>query len=113
MSFTNKLQPVSGKIIIKLENLPIRKTKSGIIYDESVKNERNDYRYGHIYSINEEESNKYNLKIGDRVLFLLCYFDPITFRSISQKNYIPLVLLCGEPEGILCKADEEMTVLDW
>ena len=54
-----------------------------------------------------------NLKIGDRVLFLLCYFDPITFRSISQKNYIPLVLLCGEPEGILCKADEEMTVLDW
>lgn len=108
------ISALKSKIIIKLENRAIIRTKSGLVYDTTLSNKTPDYHYGHIYSIHPLDEQKYMLHIGDRVLFLRDYAETISFKSKEQNNFIPLILMSCRIDGILATCtDEEYTVLDY
>lgn len=103
------IYPLPGRIIIKLENIPMRKTKSGVIYDQTFK--KLEHRFGHIYALNEKDYKKNKYRVGDRVVFLKDYAEVISYKNKNQ--YITFVLLSVQPDGILAIAPEEFTVMDF
>jgi len=111
--FNNGIRAIKGRVLIKYENIQIQKTPSGIIYDKSKFNKlKSSYIYGHIFSIDEADAEKYKLKIGDRVIFNLEYGETIKFIKKSNQNYIPIVLIAINPEGILGKVQEQFNLMD-
>ena len=105
------LLPLKDNIIIKTENRPVKKTLSGIVYDEQF--EKSDIRYGHVYSIRDDDSEKYKLVIGDRVAYILDYANEISYKSTETQRFIGIVLMAVHPNGILCKTPEESTLMDY
>jgi len=111
--FNSGIKAVEGRVLIKLENIQINKTPSGIIYDKSkLEDIKSTYKYGHIFSIHDKDSEKYKLKVGDRIYFDIMFGETIKFNKKSNKSYIPLVLISIHPEGILVKADEQFNLMD-
>ena len=111
--FNSGIKAIESRILIKLENIQINKTPSGIIYDKSkLDGIKSTFKYGHIFSIDDKDSEQYKLKIGDRVYFDSMFGETIKFNKKSNGSYIPLVLIAIHPEGILAKATEQFNLMD-
>lgn len=100
-----------GRILLKLETNSVKRTKVGLIYDTAF--EKKNYSFGHVYQIDEETSKKYDLKLGDRVVFEKDRTETLTFKSKDTSTFIDVVLILIHPDDIMSVVPEERTVMDY
>lgn len=105
------IKPINNYVFIKLEIDSVKRTMSGIVYDSAfqVKN----YAFGHIYIIDNELSDKWGVKVGDRVVFEKDRCEQIAFKSKVNLSFIDVVLVVIRVEDILSVVPGEKTVLDY
>lgn len=104
------IKPINGNIFLKLDVNPIEKTKSGIVYDTTFR--KTTISYGYVHTITDEQSKKYNIRIGDRVAFQKDRCEQITFKSKRDLRLIDYVLIVIHPKDVLGIINQNRSVLD-
>ena len=107
------MRPINGRVFLKLENESVRRTVSGIVYDLGLREKSDDTAFGRVYIINEEESVKHGLKVGDRVVFEKDRCDQIVYKAKVSGAYIDVILISIYADDIMCIVPEEKSVMDY
>lgn len=107
------MTPINGNVFLKLENESVKVSNSGLIYDLALKEKASDIAFGRVYIINKKESEKYDLNVGDRVVFEKNRCEQVVYKSKSSGAYIDIILIAIHADDIMCVVPEEKTLMDY